>query len=171
MDGHSDKLSLNSGRGIAILDHGNTFDDSSCATDGGFDTDDFWRLIQLDGAIGRSNFLVTAMDLSSDIKVLGTKELQSDGGSGIRLYDPAAKTWKPLRTADHGLPSNEIFDIAYNEAEDEVWVSTQDKGIARYDGQTWQSWEMFGQGSAVTTITLEAQCRAGAPAGRFPRPC
>jgi hypothetical protein len=143
------------GRGVAILDHNNTFEDSSASADNGVRGDDRWQILQLDGREGDHDALVTAMDLNGPIKLLGTKNERHGSGFGLRAYFPAEERWQALRTADDGIPSNAIRDIAVVPGSDEVWVSTAAHGLAHFDGEHWKGMRMFGQGDRVATITLD----------------
>ncbi len=143
------------GRGIAILQHNGTFDDSSGGSNSGAGSDDLWTYLQVDGAIGASDALVTALDLSGDIELIGTKDNRNGDGFGLRAYDPVESRWTPMRTADSGLPSNQISDLAVDPADGTLWISTLMRGVARFDGQSWRSWRMFGEGEQAAEIQLD----------------
>jgi ligand-binding sensor domain-containing protein len=148
----------NEGKGITILSHNFTFGDSS-AVDEGSRSDDNWAYIDFDDIPGDTSALVTALEVGGPDKLIGTEDNKFGGGFGMRAYVEAASTWTAMRTGDIGLPSNQITDIAHNPAKGETWVAFRDKGVARFDGERWQGWRMFGQGAKAATITEQA--RAG----------
>jgi len=154
--GHSD--GTKTGKGIAILDHNNSFGDSS-AREQGTPTDDVWEILGIDGAPGDTKVVATAMDLSGDVKLIGTQVLGSKEGVGLRAYLPADNRWVPLRTGATGLPSNQIADLAQDAASGQVWVSTKGQGVARSSDSSWRQWRMFGAGKHVATVTLDTAAR------------
>lgn len=145
------------GQGIAILTHNNTFGDSSAAGDLGFASDDIWDYVDFDGIAGDSDAMVTALVADGPLKLIGTRDHRHGGGFGIRGYNDDEQSWIPLRTGDTGLPSNQIAGIAHDPAKGETWVSFKDRGVARFDGTRWQSWRMFGAGAKVATVTLDTR--------------
>lgn len=153
--GHSD--GTKTGEGIGVLDHNNTFDDSSARTQGA-PTDDIWEILSIDGAVGDTKVVASAMDLSGEVKLIGTHLLGGKGGAGLRAYRPAENRWQPLRTADAGLPSNQIDDVVMDAAKGQLWVSTR-AGVSRNDNGAWTNWRMFGAGNHVATITLDTEPR------------
>jgi hypothetical protein len=147
----------NEGVGIAILDHHNTFDDSSAANQGqAWRFDDTWEFIDLDDGPMTSTTIVTALDLRGPGPVqLGTQHLRDGDGDGLRSLDTRTHAWQVLRTADTGIPSNEVTDVAWNAARGELWVAFLSKGVARWDGTSWQGWRAFGKGRQVAKVTLD----------------
>jgi ligand-binding sensor domain-containing protein/photosystem II stability/assembly factor-like uncharacterized protein len=145
------------GLGIGILDHNETFDDSSAANQGqAWRFDDEWTFLNLDDGPIESNQVITALDVGPGGPVLlATKDERLGDGEGLRALDTAAGSWTPLRTADNGIPSNEVTDVSWNEPKRELWVSFRHRGLARWDGSTWRSWRAFGRGRAVAKATLE----------------
>jgi hypothetical protein len=145
------------GQGIGILEHNNTFDDSSAANQGkAWHFDDVWTFVNLDDGPVDSNGLVTALDVRGPGPVLiGTRDNRNGDGLGLRAYDPETSTWTALRTGDTGLPSNQVTDVAWNEAKSELWAAFRNRGVARWDGQAWRSFRAFGRGRAVATVTLD----------------
>lgn len=146
------------GRGIVILDHNGTFDDSTgceCPTR----SDDTWTYLDFDGAPGDSDALVTALSVGPGSTLLGTRDHANGDGFGLRALHPAEERWEPLRTADRGLPSNHIVDLAHNAVTGEIWATFRSRGVGRFDGRRWQSWRMFGPGAQVASVTLDT--RAG----------
>ncbi len=141
----------NEGQGIAILSHNFTFGDSSAVNDGA-GSDDQWDYIDFDGIPGDSTSIITALVADRELKLVGTEDNKNGGGVGIRGLIEASSTWMPMRTGDIGLPSNQISHIAHDPAKGETWVSFRDKGVARFDGEVWQGWRMFGQGAKVASI-------------------
>jgi hypothetical protein len=123
-----------------------------------WDTDDYWEFIDLDGQPGTSDNLVSAIRIDDAGKViLGTRDHKHGDGDGVRLYDPTAGTWQALRTADDGLPSNHVTDIKRDPASGDLWVATENRGVARFDGQHWRSWGMFAVGDRVGYTTVDAR--------------
>ncbi len=153
--GHSD--GTKSGKGIGILDHNNTFGDSSAREQGAV-TDDVWEILGIDDATGDTKVVASAMDLSGDIKVIGTQLLGGKGGAGLRAYWPGEKRWQPLRTADNGLPSNQIADLAFDASKGQLWVSSR-SGVSRNSDNDWTTWKMFGAGNHVATVTMDTDAR------------
>jgi hypothetical protein len=145
------------GVGIGILEHNDTFDDSSAANQGqSWRFDDSWEFINFDAGQISSNAVITALDAHGPGPVvMGTKDQRKGDGMGLRLLDYGGNGgWRALRTADTGLPSNQITQVGWNEAKDEMWVSTRNRGVARFDGTSWRTWEAFGFGRQVTKVTL-----------------
>ncbi len=149
--GHHDGL------GLGILDHNNTFDDSSAANQGAaWRFDDVWDFINLDDGPATSNGIISVLDVQEPTAVLmAVIDNRLGDGWGLRVLDTEADTWLPLRTADAGLPSNQVTDVAWNGAAGELWVATRHQGVARFDGQGWAGWQAFGRGQAVASITLD----------------
>jgi ligand-binding sensor domain-containing protein len=144
------------GLGIGVLDHNNTFHDSSAANTGqAWQFDDTWEFINLDSGPVSSDAVVTAVDArGAGPVVMGTQDQRHGDGWGLRLYDVGSGLWRPLRTADTGLPSNQIVNSAWNEAKSELWVATRNRGVARLDAGGWASWRAFGKGRPVAKVTL-----------------
>lgn len=154
--GNGDGTSV--GRGIVILDHSGTFDDSTgceCPTR----SDDTWTYLDFDSAPGDSDALVTVLSVGPETTLVGTRDHANGDGFGLRALSPAEERWDPLRTADRGLPSNHIVDLAHNPVTGEIWATFRNRGVGRFDGQRWQSWRMFGPGTRVASVTLDT--RAG----------
>jgi ligand-binding sensor domain-containing protein/photosystem II stability/assembly factor-like uncharacterized protein len=145
------------GRGIGILQHNNTFDDSSAANQGqAWRFDDSWEFINLDDGKEDTTTVITALDVHSPGPVLlGARDQRTGDGAGLRLFDAGTRTWTALRTADTGIPSNNITSVSWNEARRELWVSFSQKGVARWDGTSWRSWRAFGAGREVAKVTLD----------------
>lgn len=154
--GHSD--GVKSGKGIAVLDHNNSFGDSS-AREQGSPTDDVWEVLGIDGAPGDTKVVATAMDLSGEVELIGTQILGSKEGVGLRAYNAGEGRWTPLRTGATGLPSNQIADLAHDPAGGQVWASTKGQGVVRSGDPSWQQWRMFGAGKHVATVTLDTAAR------------
>lgn len=141
------------GLGVSILDHNNTLDDWSS-----YDPDDYWEHLDLNGLPGDSDYVVTAIEIvSPDRVVMGTQDVKNGDGDGITVYNPQTRQWRPLRTADHGLPSNQIRDLRVNPVTNDLWVSTHNRGVARFDGEDWDSWRMFDAGDQVAETIVPAQ--------------
>jgi ligand-binding sensor domain-containing protein len=141
-----------SGLGIGILDYGGTLDDYDA-----WDSNDFWEFVDLDNMPGSSDLVVTDIKfLDNGHVVMGTANNRTREGDGLRVYDPGARTWTPLRMADDGLPSNYISDIKRDPVSGALWVSTGHSGVARFDGQHWRTWRMFGPGDVVARSTVNA---------------
>ncbi|MCB9176766.1 MAG: hypothetical protein H6648_06355 [Caldilineae bacterium] len=149
------------GRGIGILQHNGTFGDSSGGNNAGAGSDDLWSYLQVDGVEGSSDAIVTALELSGDIKLIGTKDNRNGDGFGIRAYDAGADRWTPLVTGRTGLPSNQVSGIAISPLDQSIWVNTAKRGIAHFDGNSWQAWRMFGAGRRVASITLDVRAGMG----------
>ncbi len=144
------------GLGIGILNHNNTFDDSS-ATDRPWEAgDDIWQFVDLDSQPGDSLQVITALWVRDPgPKFLGTRSNRLGDGDGIRRYDPATSAWTVFRTADNGLPSNQIVSIAHNAETNETWFALRNAGVARFDGSTWRRWRAFGPGVLAGTVKLD----------------
>ncbi len=128
--------------GVGILRHQDSFDTT---------LDDSWEFLNLDDGPEETRAAVTALDVSDPaLAILGTKDWFNGDGWGLRSYDTAARRWRPFRTADSGLPSNRIQDVAWNAAKDEVWFAFAKRGVARLDGSGWRWWRTFGRGQQVT---------------------
>ena len=140
------------GLGVSILDHNNTLDDWSS-----WEPDDYWEHVDLFGIPGDSEEVVTAIVvLGPDRVVMGTQSVRRGDGEGIAVYNPLTNRWRSLRTADDGLPSNQVTDVRANPVTGDLWVSMRNRGVARYDGEHWQSWRMFAAGEQVATTTVVA---------------
>jgi photosystem II stability/assembly factor-like uncharacterized protein len=152
----SQSETFDKGLGIGILDHNGTLDDFDA-----WDTDDFWEFVDLDGVPGATDIVAGALRVDTDGRVIiGTRDHRNGDGDGLRIYDPAGGTWQPLRTKDDGLPSNQIVDVKRSAKTGDLWVSTLNHGVARFDGQHWRTWRMFQPGDQVAVTTVDA--RAGA---------
>lgn len=140
------------GRGIAVLDHNETFaDSSSCECP--WKSDDVWEYLDLDGAPGEAFGVVTALDVRDPAqRLVGTRNHRFGDGEGLRRLALGPEQWAPLRTADTGLPSNQITDLAHNPVTGEVWAAFRRRGVARFDGRRWQHWRMFGPGPRVAKV-------------------
>jgi len=155
--GHSD--GYDEGKGIAVLDHNGTYE-APCDDEYGLRSDDIWEYIDFDDIPGDSTNMITAISAGAEPKLVGTRDHKWGGGEGLRKIvqpDGGPRRWDPMRTADTGLPSNQITDIAHNPSTGETWVSTADRGVARFDGRTWQSWRMFGRGQQVALCTQDTR--------------
>lgn len=142
------------GRGIAILDHKSTFHDSSASLKP-WDSDDTWTFLDLgDGGDPTPVIATSAVIGREGIHLFGTSDLRDGDGHGIYVLDEAAGTWRSLRTADHGLPSNHITDIARAEDGSTIWFATAERGVARWDvaADVWTAWRAFAPADDVTTI-------------------
>jgi ligand-binding sensor domain-containing protein len=155
-DGHvwvGQGQSYDTGLGIGILDYNGTLDDFDA-----WDTDDFWEFIDLDALSGDTNTVVTALRIDADGRVIvGTRNHKDGDGDGLRIYDRQDASWTALRTSDDGLPSNHIADVGRNPVTGDLWVSTTNKGVARFDGQHWTHWRMFQAGAIGATTTVDAR--------------
>lgn len=148
--GHGD--SPTHGRGIAILDYGADVDDWSTP----WQTDDVWRYVGFDGVDGKSDALITVLDVSGPGPYLvGAKDDYNGDGYGMRLYDPVVSTWSAYRTADRGLPSNRISHIAVDEQRGDVWLTFRGRGVARHSAASggWDWWRAY-QNVAVVADTI-----------------
>lgn len=154
--GNSD--GYDNGEGIVVLDHQGTFEDSS-ANNNGFGSDDEWQYIPFDDLSGASTAIVSALDVGEALKLVGTRNHRHGGGYGIRglTDDGFNRSWIPLRTGDLGLPSNEISDIRHDPQRGHTWVALRGFGVARFDGERWTRWRMFGPGEKLATITLDTR--------------
>jgi len=140
------------GMGIGILNHHNTFDDSSGSRTP-WDSDDEWEFIDIDGEPGSSDFLASALAVREPgQRYIGTKNERLGDGEGIREYVEATRDWTRLQTASDGLPSNQITGIARSPVNGDVWFVTRHRGVAMYDGEHWRSWRMFAAGDQVATV-------------------
>jgi photosystem II stability/assembly factor-like uncharacterized protein len=140
------------GVGVGILDYNGTVEDFEH-----WDSNDYWNFVDIDDEPGPSKLIVSEIQMLDDGRVvMGTKGLRHGDGDGLRLYSPRDHEWKRLRTADDGLPSNYITDVERNPVTGDLWVSTRYKGVARFDGEHWRSWRMFGPGEMVARTTVNA---------------
>jgi ligand-binding sensor domain-containing protein len=155
--GHGDNAK--DGRGIAILDHNGTIDDWQTP----WNTDDTWSYIDFDGVGGKSAAVVTALIAEDPNEVvLGAIDNTDGDGFGVRLLSPATGTWLPLRTADTGMPSNQIKHIAYDAARRHVWFTFRRRGVARLDEGTgaWTWWRAYQNAADVAMVMSEAAANA-----------
>jgi hypothetical protein len=149
--GHGE--SRDKGVGLGILDYGRSVDDWDS-----WDTDDYWEFIDLDGQPGISENVITALRFDESGKlVLGTRNHKRGDGDGLRVLDPAALTWTPLRTAADGLPGNQISDVKRHPSTGDLWVATAGHGVGRFDGQHWTTWRMFASARQVASTLVEAR--------------
>jgi len=146
------------GEGIAILDHKNTFHDSSASETQWLGSDDVWEFITFDGLqAGSTDAVITALLVEGDgaSAYMGTKSYKHGDGYGLRRLvreDGSWSRWTPLRTAATGLPSNLVSDVRVDPANGDVWFATQRRGVARMAaGGQWRTWNAFGQGPQVAT--------------------
>lgn len=142
------------GEGIAILDHKNTFEDSSASLTP-WVSDDEWQYIGFDGeGPKRTDVLISALAVSDlNAIYLGTRDDRLGDGFGIRRYNPSTLRWDRLVHGDDGLPSNQITGIAAKPGGDEVWFAMASRGVARRAADGWSWWRAFGTGEIVTTAT------------------
>ncbi len=128
---------------IDILDHRNTFDDSSISARP-WETDDTWQTLAIDDDPNLGSLTVTALWVAGrGVRFAGTKDHQTGDGDGIRSYDPASRRWQSLRTASRGLPSNQITAIGVHPESGVVWFAFRHAGVARLAGQEWRWWRAF----------------------------
>ncbi len=144
----------NRGRGIVILDHKNTFHDSTASLKA-WESDDVWSFLDLGGSGDPSPALTTSAAIGADgTHIFGTSDDQIGDGHGLYILEADGGTWRTLRTADSGLPSNHITDIAREPASGAIWFATAERGVARWDVATgiWSAWTAFAPAGEVTTI-------------------
>jgi ligand-binding sensor domain-containing protein len=142
------------GLGIAILTHHDTFDDSSNSSTPWI-SDDEWQFVDFDGAPGKTDVLVTALDVSqADARYFGTKDMVSGDGAGLRRYEEDGTHWWTMTTAADGLPSNQISYVRNDPTTGELWFALRKRGLARFDGRDWQWWRMFAPGQQVTQVKI-----------------
>lgn len=148
------------GEGIAILDHHNTFHDSSANEEPWAPPpfDDTWEFITFDGLqAGSTDAVITALLVEGDgaAAYMGTKSYKYGDGYGLRRLvreDGAWTRWTPLTTAASGLPSNHLTDVRVDPATGDTWFATQRRGVARMTAAgEWRTWHAFGQGPKVAT--------------------
>ena len=145
------------GVGIAILDHRGTFNDSTACE---CNTDDDWLYLDFENISGDSNVLISHLEVLEDDRVLmGTINNRLGDGEGLRVYKSSDQSWQAYQTSDTGLQSNQITSIAEHPSDGSVWVGTHTRGVARFDGQSWQHWRMFARDKQVAEVTLRS--RAG----------
>ena len=149
--------SYDDGLGIGILQHNNTFDDSSAANRGqAWRFDDRWEFLNLDNGPEATSVIITDLDVAdAAMVVVATKDMRQGDGEGLRLLDSGSNSWRPLTTAATGLPSNQIAHVTWDADRDTLWVATRTRGLARFDGQAWTSWQAFQVGPQVATVTLD----------------
>jgi hypothetical protein len=143
------------GLGIAILTHHGTFADTSP-----WQSDDQWTHLDLDGAAGPSDALVTALAVHRPgIRLIGGQDLARGDGPGVRRYDETNQAWQAWRTADNGLPSNQVTAMRYAAAAHQLWFAFQHRGVARWDELTgeWRWWQMLDAGRHVASVTAPAK--------------
>ena len=148
------------GEGVAVLDHKGTFHDSSASLEPWLSDDD-WSYFGFDGeGPGRTDVLISAMDVSDLSAVyLGSRDDRLGDGFGIRRFGPNETRdgqmlgdWDRLVFGDNGLPSNKITGIGAEPGTDNVWFSTAHRGVARRSPTGWSWWGAFGTGEIATTV-------------------
>lgn len=146
------------GRGIVILDHKGTFHDSSASLTP-WASDDVWTFLDVGGGGDGdpSRALVSRIDVASDaggLHLIGTVDGAPGDGHGLHVLD-AASEWRALRTADNGLPSNRITDVAVDESGGSVWFATAERGVARWDvaDGRWSAWTAFEPAGEATSVS------------------
>ncbi len=145
---------------VDVLDHRGTFDDSSISSRP-WQTDDVWRKLVLDDDPNLSTVAVTALVVRGPVaRILGTKERRLGDGDGIRLYEPEMRSWRSLRTATDGLPSNQLTSIAVDPRSGAVWFAFRYAGVARFDGQRWRWWRAFGPGRQLASVLQDVPASA-----------
>ncbi len=132
---------LDQGLGLARLDTKGTFGDSSSSLTP-WNSDDEWQHYDIDNVPGATPLLVSALDVSQAVSIaLGTTDELRGDGDGLRLMasDLITPTWNTRRTAERGLPSNQIKGIAHDTARNTTWFATARRGLARleHDTGTW----------------------------------
>lgn len=132
---------------LSILDPQGTYDDSSGSLSPWL-TDDVWTTLTLDDA-APGTALVTDLDVGvPGARLLATRDDALGDGDGLRVLDdaapPGAARWRALRTADRGLPSNQISAIAFDPATGATWFATRRRGVARLSADgAWTAWRAF----------------------------
>lgn len=150
--GHGD--GTGGGLGIAILDHRNTFGDSSACRDcPEASVDDAWTLLDLDGGVGPSPILVSALAVDASGVWMGTRDDKNGDGDGLRRFTLLDERWQVWRHADSALPSNRVTDMAFQAQRGEWWVSTAHRGVAMYDGRVWRRWPRVGAPTPLGSVT------------------
>ncbi len=137
--------------GISVLEHHETFEDPNRA----WESDDVWLSFGLDGRVDSVEAHVSAISIGDGELLAGTRVGSDEaGGWGVKRRADDG-TWSTLATADSGLPSNRITSLAVDHSTGAVWLGTADRGIARWDGESWDHWRSFDRGPAVTASVAD----------------
>jgi len=59
--------------------------------------------------------------------------------------------WEIFNTSNSSLPGNNITDIEFD-IEGNVWISTEDNGLCKYDGQTWTVFNASNYGTPLERV-------------------
>ncbi|MEO8082285.1 MAG: two-component regulator propeller domain-containing protein [Ardenticatenales bacterium] len=147
------------GLGLSILDPKGTYDDSP-GSPIAFNSDDLYTSLTL-GPTAVRDRLASAIDVSNGL-VVGTIDDQNGDGDGLLLGAPNPSAtgrydWRNLRTADHGLPSNQIADIADDAAGGATWFALKNRGVARWlhDGDQWTWWGAYQDAGRVAVTVVD----------------
>ncbi|MFN8424611.1 MAG: two-component regulator propeller domain-containing protein, partial [Anaerolineae bacterium] len=142
------------GLGIVILDPKGTYDDSP-GSPTWFSSDDVYTALSV-GPAARDR-LVAAIDVTGGL-VAGTIDDHDGDGDGLWLGAPdpggGAYAWRNLRTADRGLPSNQITGIADDAASATTWFALKNRGVARWrrSDDVWTWWTAYQDAGRVAAV-------------------
>ena len=149
------------GLGLTVLDPRATFDDSP-GSPSWFDSDDVYTSWSVGDPSAR-NRRASAIVVDDGRPIVGTIDDRNGDGDGVwlaeRSAEPAAPpAWRALRTADAGLPSNQITALADDPLGQTTWFAMKNRGVARWQRQTdaWTWWRAFREVGRVALVTSAA---------------
>ncbi len=147
--------------GLVVLDPRGTFDDSP-GSPSWFDSDDVYTRLDIGSGPNRDR-RASALAVDADGPIVGTVDLRNGDGDGVWRAEPidSGWRWRAYRTADRGLPSNQITAVADEPSGDVTWFATRNRGVARWQASTgrWTGWRAFAD--AGTPARIAAPAAAG----------
>ncbi|RIL11664.1 hypothetical protein DCC79_04170 [bacterium] len=157
---------VDEGRGLMVLDHAGTLGDPPGSPAA---RDDTWTAVALPGPADATAVVPSALTLTDGGGLwVGTRGEAAGDGWGLLSRTPEG-VWSTHATAAAGLPSNRVSVVARHPASGELWFGTDGRGVARWDGRTWQAWRFTGEpgglpGDHVTAIAFGHDGRVWAAA-------